>query len=378
MKLSNFKSGVFRMGDQYRYFLPEFINHSFDIDNAEIVSLIETASLKLGELNSFARFVPNIDLFIHSLVAKEAVTSSAIEGTQTNIEEALTDKTDIDPDHRNDWLEVQRYIEAMNTSVSDLSHLPLSSRLIKKAHKILLTGVRGKHKAPGEFRKSQNWIGGATLKDALYIPPHHNYLPDLMSDLEKFLHNDRIEVSHLIKIGIVHYQFETIHPFLDGNGRIGRLLITLYLVSFNLLEKPLLYLSDFFEKNRTHYYDNLTRTREKHDLNHWLKFFLVGVIETSTKSINVLQRILALKEELTQDKLSTLGRKFGTAQVLLDSIFKSPVVTSKKVQSLTQLSPKASNELIADFIKLDILNELNDKKRDRVFFFKDYLDILRS
>ncbi|MBF0275924.1 MAG: Fic family protein, partial [Nitrospinae bacterium] len=266
MDIKNFKAGSLKKGYKYSYFLPEKINHSFYWTDETINELLETASLKLGELNSFSRFVPDTDIFIRMHVVKEAVLSSRIEGTQTNIEEALIEEKNIVPEKRDEWQEVNNYVLAMNMAIEKLRAMPLSNRLIKEAHKTLLSSVRGKHKRPGEFRTSQNWIGGASLADAVFIPPAHTELPDLLSDLELFLHNTEIKIPHLIRIAIAHYQFETIHPFLDGNGRVGRLLITLYLVGGGVLEKPLLYLSDFFEKNKGLYYDNLTMTRTKNDL----------------------------------------------------------------------------------------------------------------
>ena len=271
MKIEEFKSGTWESGFRYKYFIPSNINHSFSWDDDVINSLLEKASLKLGELNSFSRFVPDIDTFIIMHIYKEAVISSRIEGTRTNIEEALDSEAPKSPEKRDDWLEVNNYVKAMNIVLEELKTLPLSCRLIRDAHRILLASGRGERKTPGEFRISQNWIGGASIVDAVFVPPAAEKLGDLMSDFEKFLNNDELNVPHLIKIAIAHYQFETIHPFLDGNGRVGRLLITLYLVATGILEKPLLYLSAFFEKNRSLYYDKLTMTREKSDLNQWIK-----------------------------------------------------------------------------------------------------------
>ena len=277
MDINKFKSGKWLKGNQYKYFMPEEINHKWSISDTNLHKRIETVSLRLGELNSFAKFVPNIDLFIQSYVMKEVVTSSRIEGTNTNIEQAFSDELDINPEQRDDWRETAKYREAMNFALSELNKIPLSNRLIKKAHKILLSHVRGKTKNPGEFRRSQNWIGGATIDDAMFVPPSTEHVENLMSDLEKFLHNEQIGIPHLVKVAIAHYQFETIHPFLDGNGRIGRLMITLYLVSAGMLEKPLLYTSDFFEKNKSLYYDKLTFARDKNDLSGWIYYFLQAI-----------------------------------------------------------------------------------------------------
>src|SRR4030066_317560 len=289
MNISDYKAGTWRKGYQYQYFLPEKINHSFVWTDEGINELLEKASLRLGELNSFSRFVPDPNMFIKMHIFKEAVTSSRIEGTQTNIEEAIIEEREINPEKRDDWREVNNYVTAMNSAIEALKTLPLSNRLIRNTHKILLSSGRGEHKNPGEFRLSQNWIGGASLADAVFIPPAHTALPERLADLELFLHNTDIKIPHLIRIAIAHYQFETIHPFLDGNGRIGRLLITLYLVSTGVLEKPLLYLSDYFERHRTLYYDNLNKVREKNGLAQWIKFFLAGVIETSDKGVKTFK-----------------------------------------------------------------------------------------
>jgi len=377
MNISDYKAGTWRKGYQYQYFLPEKINHSFVWTNEGINELLEKASLRLGELNSFSRFVPDPNMFIKMHIFKEAVTSSRIEGTRTNIEEAIIEEREINPEKRDDWREVNNYVTAMNTAIEELKTLPLSNRLIRNTHKILLSSGRGEHKNPGEFRKSQNWIGGASLADATFIPPAHTELPDLLADLESFLHNTDIKIPHLIRIAIAHYQFETIHPFLDGNGRIGRLLITLYLVSAGVLEKPLLYLSEFFEKNKTLYYDNLELVRTKNDIGQWLKFFLTGVIQTAENGEATLHKITDLKATIEREKILTMGKRAKQGSVLLHALFSKPVVTTKDVQNITSLSPKAANDLVQAFLTAGILKETTGYQRNRVFGFKDYLRLFR-
>ena len=255
--MKKFKAGMYIQQDNYKSFQPEFINRRWTLGNMEeIIVLLSRADQELGRLDMYSKYIPNIEIFISMHVLKEATQSSKIEGTQTDIEEALLDKEDVPLDKRNDWEEVQNYIQAINQGIKMLEILPITSRFIKHTHKILMQGVRGEQKNPGEFRRSQNWIGGASINDAIFIPPVHTSISDLISDMEKFIHSKKIYIPELLKIAIIHYQFETIHPFLDGNGRIGRLLIPLYLVYKGILKKPILYLSDYLEKNRKHYYKN--------------------------------------------------------------------------------------------------------------------------
>lgn len=361
----------------YSYFVPSHINDQWHWSNPEINALLEKAAVKLGELNSYARLVPNIDLFIQLHVTKEAVVSSRIEGTQTKIDEALLPEEDIEPERKNDWKEVNNYVKALNQAIAELERLPISSRLLRNTHAILLDSVRGEHKQPGEFRSSQNWIGGSSLADAVFIPPHHQYVAPLMSDLENFLHNEDISVPSLIRIAIAHYQFETIHPFLDGNGRIGRLLITLFLVSSGILDKPLLYLSSFFERNKSLYYDNLTSVRTKNDMTQWLKYFLVGVEQTSTEAVRTLSDVLALKAGLEKQVADHFGRKVHSAMLLLNQLFIKPVVHVNSVKEISGLSKKAANDLVADFEKAGILREMTGQSRNRVFVFDRYLNLFQ-
>ena len=373
MKISEYISGKYEQQYEYKSFLPERINHAWHVDEPEVVTLLDDANRLLGELNAFSQLVPDVDFFIKMHIAKEATTSSRIEGTRTNMEEALVDVQDVDPERRGDWEEVQNYIEAVNFSIDRLQTLPLSTRLLRETHKVLMQGVRGEDKLPGEFRRSQNWLG-PSLKNAIFVPPHHGHLADLMTDLENFIHNDEIHVPHLIRVGILHYQFETIHPFLDGNGRLGRLLIALYLANFNLLHKPALYLSDYFERNRLNYYDHLTVARAKSDMIAWLRFFLFGVQETAERSIGVFKAILELKERIEREIMPQFhARRQANAQALMRSLYQGPVVNIKGVKTLLNVQTNTASSLIGDFEEYGILKEMTGYKRNRTFVFSEYL-----
>lgn len=374
--MKTFKSGTYINQGTYKSFQPVHINRQWFLDDMEIVKLLGQADRELGRLDMYSEYIPNIDMFISMHVLKEATQSSKIEGTQTNMEEALLDKENVPVNKRDDWEEVQNYIAAMNKAKEDLEKIPFSSRLIKEAHKVLLKGVRGKHKLPGEFRQSQNWIGGATINDAAFVPPVYNSVNEYMSDLEKFVHNEEHPFPEILKIAIVHYQFETIHPFLDGNGRVGRLMITLYLVSKGILKQPILYLSDFFERNRQLYYDNLTRVREKNDIKQWFKFFLVGVTETAQNGIKTFDNILKLQKE-TDAKIQTLGSRAANAQKLLNYLYKHPMIDPSMVALEVGVSAASAYKLIADFEKLGILKELTGGKRSKLYLFKTYMDLFK-
>jgi Fic family protein len=370
--MKNFQAGTYIQQGYYKSFQPNPINRLWTLENMEIQKLQEQANREIGRLDMYSEYIPNVDLFISMHVLKEATQSSKIEGTQTNIEEALLNIEDVPLDKRNDWEEVQNYVQAMNQAIAKLHDLPFSSRLIRETHQILLQGVRGKHKQPGEFRKSQNWIGGASIDDARFVPPVHTSIDELMSDLELFVHNQEQYFPELLKIALVHYQFETIHPFLDGNGRVGRLMITLYLVSQGILKKPILYLSDFFERNRSLYYDNLMRVREHNDLTHWFKFFLVGVIETAKNSVTTFDNILKLQKQVEQ-KIQTLRSRSANAQKVLNYLYQRPVIDASEIGELTSLSLTSAYKLIADLEKFAILKEVTGGKRGKMYVFDEYL-----
>ena len=378
IELEKYTSGYWEPAYQYKYFVPSYINDAWTWQTPAVNQLLEKAAVKLGELNSFAQLVPSIDIFIQLHVTKEAVLSSRIEGTQTRIDEALFPIEEINPERRDDWQEVHNYINAMNDAIADLTKLPLSTRLIKKNHRTLMLSVRGEHKQPGEFRKSQNWIGGQTLADAVFIPPAHPLVDDLMSDLEKFLHNDQIQLPALVRIAIAHYQFETIHPFLDGNGRIGRLLITLFLVSEGILNQPLLYLSSFFEKNKGLYYDNLTRVRTHNDMLQWIKYFLAGVEQTAAQAVTTLKGVLSLKVTMEEKINGNFGRRSPNAHLLLKHLFQTPVTTIDAASRLCGLSFKSTSDLIAKMQEHDILKEVTGQQRNRLFVFEPYIKIFEN
>ncbi|MBY0433383.1 MAG: Fic family protein [Cyclobacteriaceae bacterium] len=371
----DFQSGSFIQQSGYKAFQPNPINKPFRFDYTDLLPLIEQANLKLGELSAYSELVPDVDHFIKLHVVKEATVSSRIEGTQTNMEEAMLQENEIEPEKRNDWLEVNNYIKAMNESLANLEKIPLSSRLLRQAHALLLKNVRGEHKMPGEFRTSQNWIGGSGLRDAVFIPPIWQEVDPLMGDLENFLHNENTGLPHVIKIALAHYQFETIHPFLDGNGRIGRMMITLYFIHTGVMKKPVLYLSDFFERHRSSYYDNLTAVRTRNDLNTWLRFFLVGSIETSERAIQGLRKILELKKDCEINRIAQLGKRMKSAQLLMTKLFSTPIIRPDEVAKITNLSKVSAYKLIADFERLGILRELSGNQRYRIFAFHEYFTI---
>jgi Fic family protein len=371
--MEKFISGIYINQGYYKSFQPNFINRDWELNSMEIISLLSKADRQLGRLDMYSEYV-NIDLFIRMHIAKEATQSSKIEGTQTNMEEAFLKKEEIAKEKRDDWEEVQNYIQAMNEAVKLLHTLPFSSRLIKETHKILLQGVRGKHKLPGKFRVSQNWIGGATITDAVFIPPVHNSIGELMSDLEYFANNELNHIPDLLKIAIIHYQFETIHPFLDGNGRVGRLLITLYLVNKGILKQPILYLSDFFEKNRMLYYDNLMRIRTHNDITQWLKFFLTGVIETAKKGVTTFDAIMQLQKNM-ELKIESLGNRSGDAKKVVDYLYTQPVVEVNRVEEIIQKSNVTAYKLLDSLEKLEILKEVSGAQRNKLYVFNEYLDL---
>ncbi len=377
MDITQFISGRYEQRLEYRAFLPERVCHEWIIADAELTDLLGRADRALGELNAFAQLIPDIDFFIRMYVAKEATQSSRIEGTQTNIDDALKDAEDLKPEDRDDWAEVQNYIHAINFSIGALEKLPLCNRLLCETHAKLMSGVRGKFKQPGEFRVSQNWIG-VSLKNAAFVPPHHEHVPELMGDLEKLL-NEQVFFAHpLVRIAIAHYQFETIHPFWDGNGRLGRLMISLYLASSGLLRKPALYLSDYFERNKTAYVDHLMAVREGNHLRAWLVFFLHGVEETARSSAALFRAILEIKQRIEAEVLPHFSAlRLEKARKLMRALYGRPITSVKRAAEIIGSTENTASSLINELVTRKVLVEVTGRQRDRLFTFHDYLALFR-
>lgn len=368
----NYNSGTYKQQYKYKSFLPTQINHPFIWSDLKINTLLENARGAIGELNAYSELIPNIEFFINMHITKEATDSNRIEGTKTEIDEVVKPESEITPEKKDDWREIRNYIDSMNFAISELEKLPISMRLICLIHEKLLNGVRGHHKQPGEIRNSQNWIGGSNLNDAFYIPPHPEDLKELLSDFDKFINNDNLEIPELIKIAMIHYQFETIHPFCDGNGRIGRLLITLYLIKNGFLAQPTLYISSFFAKNKGAYYDALTMVREGHNMEHWIKFFLNGVYETAKSSIKTFKEIIKIRTKY-ENKILKLGAKAKLGQSLLNILYSAVSINVNEIAEKLNINYKRAKRLLDDFINLGILHEMGTAQRNKRYYFKEYL-----
>ena len=375
MKLEEYKSGNYIKMNDYKAFIPSNINYNWGWDDTKLDKLLAEANRQIGELNAYSLLIPNVDLYIKMHVKIEANKSSRIEGTRTTVEEDLLDVTDINPKKRDDWEEVQNYVKATNYGVERIKNgFPVCTRLIRELHKILMQGVRGEHKTPGEFRTSQNWIGGSMPSNAVYVPPPHTEIAECLTDFEKFINNEEIDTPDLIKIAILHYQFESIHPFLDGNGRIGRLLIPLYIQSKGMLDKSCLYISDYIERNKDTYYDMLTRVRTHNDMIAWIKFFLEAVIETSKTAKEKFRNVVELTMEM--DKIIIdLPIKAENAKKVIDVLYNEPIINRKKLMEITNIRPSTLKDTVNVLLENNIIVETTGYSRNQVFAFQKYIDL---
>lgn len=382
MKTSSERTGkVVAQPTGYDAFVPNALPPvpAINIDS-EMQYLLSAADRKLGRLDGITRVLPNPDLFLAMYVKKEAVLSSQIEGTQASLVEVLdVPAKGQDESKKNDIVDVVNYVKAMNYGLQRLSTLPLSLRLIREIHAILLQGVRGSDRNPGEFRRSQNWIGvaGCTLATATFVPPPVDEMLKAMSDLEKFFY-DKSYIPPLIKIALIHAQFETIHPFLDGNGRVGRLLITFWLCQQEILSKPLLYLSYYFKLNRTEYYNKLMDVRLHGAWEEWIKFFLQGIETVSDEATNSATAILTLRDRYSNE-LSRIAGSNSNYQKLMDYLFEVPVIGRKEIIDVFGVSSPTAGELIDRFCSIGILHDVTpEKQRNKKYHFSEYLDILEK
>ena len=375
MKLEDYKSGEYVKMNDYKAFIPSKINYNWGWDDTKLDKLLAEANRQIGELNAYSLLIPNVDLYIKMHVKIEANKSSRIEGTRTTVEEDLLDVTDITPEKRDDWEEVQNYVKATNYGVERIKNgFPVCTRLIRELHKILMQGVRGEHKTPGEFRTSQNWIGGSMPSNAVYVPPPHTEIAECLTDFEKFINNEEIDTPDLIKIAILHYQFESIHPFLDGNGRIGRLLIPLYIQSKGMLDKSCLYISDYIERNKDTYYDMLTRVRTHNDMIAWIKFFLEAVIETSKTAKEKFRNVVELTMEM--DKvIVNLPVKSDNVKKVIDVLYNEPVINRKKLCDITKIKEGTIKNIINCLLENNIIVETTGYSRNQIFTFQKYTDL---
>lgn len=374
-----YQAGVYRQQKGYKAFLPSnLLNNQYIWNDERIVPALAEAMHALGALDAYAQLVPDSSAFLELYIAKEAVTSSRIEGTKTNVEEALLPPEEIAGERRDDYREVRNYMDALTWATDELKRLPLSMRVLKGAHRVLMQGVRGEGKLPGEVRTSQNWIGGPAPATARFVPPPFAEVPDLLTDLERYWHSPAITTPALIRTAMSHYQFETIHPFLDGNGRTGRLLITLHLMHEQLLTTPVLYLSAYLEEHRQEYFDCLERVRTHGEMDQWVLFFLAGVAVTAKSAKDTMQKITVLHKKYADQITSSFGKRTPLGHKFLTYLFSHPTLQVKDVISAMNVTKPTAHTLVDQFVGAGILKETTGKEKNRIFSFQEYIALFDS
>lgn len=362
----------------YNSFIPELLppkDPPIQYDD-EMIYLLSEANRFIGRLDEVTDTLISPSYFVYMYARKEATLSSQIEGTQATFSDLIKAEAGLHDEIPDDVKEIENYVKAVNYGYDRINTLPLSLRFIREIHEILMQGVRGENKTPGEFRKSQNWIGGYSISTATYVPPSIEYMSDLLNNFEKFMHEEDY-IADLVKVALLHSQFEMIHPFLDGNGRVGRLLIAFYLSAKNLLHKPTLYLSKYFKKNREAYYGCLYNIHDNGEYETWIKFFLEGIIQTSKEAIDMARAISQLKESDLR-KISLLGRISENALVVYEGLFDKPTITIHEIISKLKVSNATAGRLAEKLIEIDILENIKDRSRNKVFVYKKYIDIFNQ
>ncbi len=361
----------------YKSFMPSVLppNPPIELDK-DIIDLLVKANKQLALLEGISNRIPNIHLFISMYVRKEALMSSQIEGTQATLEDVLDPC--LEENTNRPVGDVVNYIKATDYAIKRLKELPLCNRLIKEAHEVLLSGVRGQNKSPGEFRHSQNWIGaaGCNLQNARYIPPNVEDMIQSMSDLEKYINGDD-DLDVLIRAALIHYQFETIHPFLDGNGRIGRLLITLFLIEKKVLSTPALYISYFLKKNRIEYYDRMNEMRLKGNYEQWIKFFLEAVYESAKDAVETIDKLTTLHDNYRL-KIEGLGRRAKNVMRVFEYLESNPIIEIQKTARELDIAFNTISSIVKDLISIGVLEQTSTQSRNRTFAYKEYLEILKE
>ena len=361
----------------YKSFVPTPLPPKPSIELTEdMINLLIKANSQLAVLESIATRIPNVELFVSMYVRKEALMSSQIEGTQATLEDVLDPM--IEANTNRNVADVVNYIKATEFAIKRLNELPLCNRLIKETHAVLMEGVRGQEKSPGEFRRSQNWIGGqgSTLKNARYIPPSPDDMIEAMSDLEKYINADD-ELDALIRAALIHYQFETIHPFLDGNGRVGRLLITLFLMEKKVLSTPALYISYFLKKNRVEYYDRMTEVRAKGNYEQWVTFFLRALLESAEDATATIDELIALHDK-NAAVISGMGRAAKNAMLVFEYLEANPIIEIRKTAEALSITFNTASSAVKRLTDAGILVQTTNASRNRTFAYEDYLSILRK
>lgn len=365
-------------GETYNTYIPAPLPPDPPLSMEELYPLLDRANTALGRLDGMSMILPNASLFLYLYIRKEAVLSSQIEGTQSSLSDLLLFETDETPGvPMDDVTEVSCYVAAISYGLERLKELPLSLRLLREIHAVLMNNARGGHKQPGEFRTSQNWIGGTRPGNALFVPPPPERLMETLDAFEKFLHNERVKLPALIKAALAHVQFETIHPFLDGNGRLGRLLITFMLCVEGILKEPLLYLSLYFKTNRQAYYDHLQSVRTTGDWEEWIRFFLTGVAEVANQATATAQAILALFNK-HRAAIAASGKSTSTVLAIHTYLQRHPVANTTRIRETCKVSLPTVLRALAALQALDIIREITGKERHKVFVYQSYIDILNS